>query len=118
VKKNGIKESQPPKNNITIRIDISNILLYSPKKNNANNVEEYSTLKPATSSASASGKSKGVLLVSANIVIKNINANGKNGKQNQIVFCWIKTISIRFKELLIKITGKMTKPKDTSYEIN
>ncbi len=37
----------------------------------------YSTLKPDTNSDSASGKSKGALLVSAKIDIKNIKNNGK-----------------------------------------
>ena len=117
-KKIGIIGSQPPKNKMTIRIDINKILLYSPKKNKANKVDEYSTLKPATSSASASGKSKGVLFVSARIVIKNAMIKGRNGTKNQTVWFCIKTISIKFKELLTRITGKIIKPKETSYEIN
>jgi hypothetical protein len=58
-------------------------LVYSPKKNNAKFIEEYSRLYPATSSASASGKSKGVLLVSANKTIKKYKAIGKKTKQFQ-----------------------------------
>jgi len=45
--------------------------------------EEYSTLKPATNSASASGKSNGALFVSASIVIKNITESGNKGIKNQ-----------------------------------
>ena len=52
---------------------------YSAKKNNAKPMLEYSTLKPETSSDSASGRSKGALFVSAKIEIKNIRNNGKNG---------------------------------------
>ena len=42
------------------------IFIFSPKKNWANVIAEYSTKYPATNSASASGKSKGGLFVSAN----------------------------------------------------
>ncbi len=64
-----------------------NIELYSPKKNIANVIEEYSTLYPATSSASASGKSKGVLFVSANIDIKKTIKQGNNIIKKKVVFC-------------------------------
>jgi hypothetical protein len=57
---------------------------YSPKKNNANVIEEYSVLYPETNSASASGKSKGARLVSAKAVMKKINNNGYSGKQYQV----------------------------------
>jgi hypothetical protein len=78
----------PPKKKITNKLDINNIFAYSPKKNAANKIAEYSTLYPATSSASASGKSNGALLVSAKIEIKNIIEIGNNGKINQILsFC-------------------------------
>ena len=77
----------PPKKKITIKEDINNILLYSPKKNIAKVIAEYSTKKPATSSASASGNSKGALLVSANIEIKKIIQIGNNGKKYHVFFC-------------------------------
>ena len=78
----------PPQKNVDIRVDINNILLYSPRKNIAKIIDEYSTLYPATSSASASGKSKGVLFVSANIDIKNIIKHGSNGNTNHpVLFC-------------------------------
>jgi len=63
---------------------MTSILLYSAKKKRAKGVELYSTLKPATNSASASGKSKGVRFVSAKIDIKKIITKGKKGKQYQI----------------------------------
>ena len=72
---------QPPKNKITIKEHIKIILLYSAKKNNAKLIAEYSTLYPDTSSASASGKSKGCLFVSANAHIKKIINIGNNGIQ-------------------------------------
>jgi hypothetical protein len=61
-------------------------LLYSDKKNIANIIDEYSTLYPATISASASGKSNGALFVSANTEIKKIIKVGNNGIQNQILY--------------------------------
>jgi len=64
-------EFHPPKKNITNRLETNIIFEYSAKKNKANVIEEYSTLKPETNSPSASGKSKGTLLVSAKIDIKN-----------------------------------------------
>jgi len=53
---------------------------YSAKKNIAKVIEEYSALYPATISASASGKSKGVLLVSAKEQIKKQKKHGKSKK--------------------------------------
>jgi len=105
------------KNKITITADISNILLYSPKKNIAKIIEEYSTLYPATNSASASGKSKGARLVSANIEMKKIIAHGNKGKTNHPVMLCIKTISPKFNDPANKITGKIHNPIETSYEI-
>ena len=71
--------NHPPKNVITANALISIILLYSAKKNKANPIEEYSTLKPLTSSLSASGRSKGALFVSAKILTKNIKKRGNKG---------------------------------------
>jgi hypothetical protein len=82
IKENG--DDQPPKNNVTAKLLINIILPYSPKKNNANPMAEYSTLYPATNSASASGKSNGGLLVSANIDTKKIINNGNKGTTYQI----------------------------------
>ena len=77
------KGNQPPKKKIEVKELISNILAYSPRKNKANPIAEYSTLYPDTSSASASGKSKGCLFVSAKQDIKKSIDKGNNGKQNQ-----------------------------------
>jgi len=60
------------------------MLEYSANENNAKLMAEYSTLKPETSSDSASGKSKGCLFVSAKEERKKIIANGKKGIKNQI----------------------------------
>jgi len=74
--------NHPPKNKIEYNVDINRIFPYSPKKKKAKIIEEYSKLYPATISASASGKSKGALLVSATIEIKKIIAIGNSGKIN------------------------------------
>jgi hypothetical protein len=71
--------NQPPKNIITVKTLINIIQPSSARKNNAKPILEYSTLKPETSSYSASGKSNGALLVSAKIETKNIKNNGKKG---------------------------------------
>jgi hypothetical protein len=93
------------------------ILPYSAKKNIAKIIEEYSTLYPATSSASASGRSNGVLFVSATIEIKKIKARGNKGKMYHTVVSWEVTISVKFREPAIKITGIRTRLIETSYEI-
>ena len=54
-------------------------LANSPRKKSPNFMLEYSVWKPATSSDSASARSNGVRLVSANAVImKMMNASGWN----------------------------------------
>jgi hypothetical protein len=94
--------------------DIKSILLYSPKKNMAKIIEEYSTLYPATNSASASGRSNGARLVSANIETKKMAAQGSKGAANQTVRFWAKIISVKLEDPANKITGRMVKPIETS----
>jgi len=104
---------QPPKNKITVNAHIKIILLYSAKKNKAKLIAEYSTLYPETNSASASGKSKGCLFVSANAQIKKMINIGNNGIKYQTFF-WAFTISFKFKDPDNKITEIMVIPIDTS----
>lgn len=59
---------------------------YSAKKNRAKPILAYSTLKPETNSDSASGKSKGALLVSANMDIRNIRNKGDKGVKKKVKF--------------------------------
>lgn len=89
------------------------ILEYSAKKNSANAMPEYSTLYPATISASASGKSKGALFVSASTDIKNTTLTGSSGTTNQICAC-CSTISIKLNELAHAATGRSSKDIETS----
>ena len=79
----GKGESQPPRKNSALSPDIRIMLLYSARKNRANPIAEYSTLYPETSSASASGRSKGCRFVSASVVTKKIRKIGKSGNTSQ-----------------------------------
>jgi hypothetical protein len=88
-------------------------LEYSAKKNIANVIPAYSTLYPATISASASGKSNGALLVSAKTDIKKTTATGNKGTTNQTLSCCF-TISIKLKELAHAATGKSSREIETS----
>jgi len=49
--------------------------------------------------------------------IKNIIAQGNKGNTNHPVLCCAITISVKFKEPAIKITGNNNNPNETSYEI-
>jgi hypothetical protein len=91
------------------------MLPYSPRKNKAKPIAEYSTLYPETSSASASGKSKGCRFVSAKAEIKNIINIGNRGTQYQIEDCAI-TILVRFNDPAHSNTVIIINPRDTSYE--
>jgi hypothetical protein len=106
--------SHPPKNKIIKTEDIKSILEYSPKKNAANKIPEYSILYPETNSASASTKSNGVLFVSAKIEMKKTAHKGNNGKQNQMSRCCIREICIKFSVPDIKMMGKIINAIDTS----
>ena len=74
---------------------------------------EYSTLYPATSSASASGRSKGARLVSAKAETKNTTNMGKSGIANHTVF-WARTMSVRLREPTQSSTVIMMKPMEIS----
>src|SRR5271170_1814503 len=75
--------SQPPRNRIVHMAHMVVTATYSPSMNIMYGVEPYSTMKPATSSDSASTRSKGGRLVSASAEIKNTMNIGNSGSQNQ-----------------------------------
>src|SRR6267142_5179999 len=75
--------SQPPRNMIAAIAHIVVIATYSPSMNNRYGVELYSTMNPATSSDSASTRSKGGRLVSAKAETTNTTNIGSSGSQNQ-----------------------------------
>jgi hypothetical protein len=76
--------SHPPKNKLAVKTLIRIIEPYSARKKRAKPILAYSTLKPETSSDSASGKSNGARFVSARIETKNIKKSGKKGIQKTI----------------------------------
>ena len=78
--------NQPPKNSTETKALIRSMFAYSPKKNKAKVIAEYSTLYPETNSASASGKSKGCRFVSASIDTQNMRNIGSKGIINQTSF--------------------------------
>src|SRR5690606_24011658 len=102
--------SHPPRNRIVVSAHISTIATYSPRKNSRNGVDEYSIMWPATSSDSASTRSKGGRFVSASAEMKNTMNIGNRPSQCQSssVFgkprrvpmpsCCDSTISERFSE--------------------
>src|SRR5688572_14436306 len=63
--------SQPPRSRIVPMAHMVPIATYSPSMNIMYGVEPYSTMKPATSSDSASTRSNGGRLVSASAETKN-----------------------------------------------
>src|SRR5690349_16822621 len=83
---NGAKSkggSQPPRKRMVVSAHISTTATYSPRKKSRNGVEEYSTMCPATSSDSASTRSKGGRLVSASAEMKNTTNIGSSDSQCQ-----------------------------------
>src|ERR1700716_779822 len=72
--------SQPPRNRIVALAHIVVIATFSPRMNNRYGVEPYSTMKPATSSDSASTRSNGGRLVSASAETYKITNIGNSGR--------------------------------------
>src|ERR1700678_2065197 len=62
----------PPKNSMVAMALTVTMLAYSAMKNDANFMLLYSVWKPATNSFSASGRSNGMRLVSANAAIRKM----------------------------------------------
>src|SRR5512132_1112407 len=112
--------SHPPRNMIVSMAHFVPIATYSPSMNIMYGVDSYSTMKPATSSDSASTRSNGGRLVSASAEMKNTRNIGNNGNQYQLnspyfPFC-AATIADRFNDPAHNKTVMMTKPIETSYE--
>src|SRR6202040_2082363 len=80
---NAIGGSQPPRNMIVPIAHIVVIATCSPSMNRSEGVERYSTMKPATSSDSASTRSNGGRLVSPSADTKNTISIGNSGSQYQ-----------------------------------
>src|ERR1700720_3347075 len=61
--------SGPPRNRVTTMADMVMVFMNSAMKNSAKRMDEYSVLKPPTSSCSASTRSKGGRVSSAGMAI-------------------------------------------------
>src|ERR1700751_2192565 len=110
--------SQPPRNMMVAMAHMVATATYSPSMNIMYGVEPYSTMKPATSSDSASTRSNGGRLVSASAEMKNTTNIENSGSQYQLnrpnfPFC-AATIADRFNEPAHSSTVIMTKPMETS----
>src|SRR5882672_9256908 len=75
--------AQPPRNMTVASADTRIMLAYSPRKNSAKGMPEYSTWNPATISDSPSATSKGARLVSATPEMKYTRNMGASGSQFQ-----------------------------------
>ena len=106
-------EDHPPKNKTDIKPDIKIMFAYSPRKNKAKLIAEYSVLNPETKTDSSSGKSKGCRFVSAKAVTQNIKNLGNKGKTYHIE-AWAFTIVDLFKDPAHKKTETKMNPLDTS----
>src|SRR5581483_7810620 len=121
-----IGDSQPPRNRMLINPQSSMTFMYSARKKSRKGPEEYSTKKPATSSDSASKRSKGGRWVSARDEMKKITSIGnriektfqfRNANQFMnpaLLTSWARTISETFKEPANSSTVMITKPIETS----
>src|SRR5437588_8492398 len=110
--------SQPPRNRMVAIAHIVVIATYSPSMNNRYGVEPYSTMKPATSSDSASTRSNGGRSVSASAETKNTMNIGNSGSQYQpsrpqLVFC-ASTMSGMRRDPTQSSTVMITKPNETA----
>src|SRR5688572_25715717 len=72
IESQGSGAAPPPRNSAEARRQASSMYAYSARKKSENFMPEYSVWKPATSSDSASGMSKGMRLVSATEAIRKM----------------------------------------------
>src|SRR5579863_1125151 len=98
-------DSHPPRNRMLIMAQSMITFIYSARKKSRNGPEEYSTKKPATSSLSASSRSKGGRWVSASDETKKITSIGNRMEKtfqcrraSQPTDCWEVTMAEMFSE--------------------
>src|SRR3954466_15200770 len=114
----GYGGTHPPMNRMVIMAHRVAIATYSPSMNIMYGVEPYSTMKPATSSDSASTRSNGGRFVSASAEMKKMMNIGNSQSQYQpsrphLVFC-ASTMSVMRNEPTQSSTVMITKPIETS----
>src|ERR1700733_14060878 len=113
--------SQPPRNRMLISPQSMMTFMYSARKKSRKGPEEYSTKKPATSSDSASSRSKGGRWVSAREETKKITSMGNRmekkfqcAKASTPAVCCTSTMRERLSEPANSRTVIITKPIETS----
>src|ERR1700761_9428851 len=113
--------NQPPRNRMLISPHSMITFMYSARKKSRKGPEEYSTKNPATSSDSASSRSKGGRWVSARDETKKITNMGNRmektfqcAKANTPWVCCASTIWDRLSEPANNNTVIITKPIETS----
>src|ERR1700754_4061141 len=109
--------SQPPRNSTLSMAQSIITFMYSARKNSRKGPEEYSTKKPATSSDSASSRSKGGRWVSARDETKKMISIGNRmvkmfqcSRPSTPVVSWACTIWEMFSEPANSSTVIITKP--------
>src|SRR5665213_659343 len=114
-------DSQPPRNRMLIMPHSMITFMYSARKKSRKGPEEYSTKNPATSSDSASSRSKGGRWVSARDETKKITSMGNRmenqfqcSSANTLPVSWACTIWEMLREPANSSTVMMTKPIETS----
>src|SRR6266436_5903596 len=110
--------SQPPMNRIVHIAHMVAMATYSPSMNIMYGLDPYSTMKPATSSDSASTRSNGVRFVSASAEMKKMMNIGNSHSQYHPnrpheEFC-ASTMSVMRSEPTQSKTVMITKPIETS----
>ena len=109
----------PPMKKCAKRILAAYTRMYSAANSRPNLMPPYSVHQPSTSSASASGISKGILSTSAIILTKNSTPpNGIRKKSHAPEECWKCTISRKLKEPAITHTPRMESRRGISYAVN
>src|SRR6185503_224300 len=108
--------SQPPKNRVVSIAEMVTTLAYSAMKKNENFIALYSVWYPAISSDSASGRSNGRRLVSANPETRKTKNERKSGSTNQRPACWNATIREKLTSPVRRSTGIRLNPSATSYD--
>src|SRR5579862_6012123 len=81
--------SHPPRKSVVATDETTIMFAYSARKNSANRIPLYSVWNPPVSSCSASGRSNGARLVSANPpMMKMTNATGwTNPNHHRALYC-------------------------------
>src|SRR5947207_13939896 len=108
--------SQPPRKRVTQRLESTIMFTYSAIEKSPKRMPLYSVWYPATSSVSASGRSKGGRFVSAVPAARKTTKPTNCGMTYQIVCCCSSMICVRESEPAISTTPSTDSASATSYD--